>query len=108
MSSWIYLLLGIVFEVTGTTFMKYSAGFSKFLPSVFIFVFYILSISSVNIALKKIDVSIAYAIWSGVGTSLIALIGILCFKETFSISKFLSIVLIIIGIVTLNLSGTTR
>lgn len=108
MSSWTYLLLGILFEVTGTTFMKYSASFTKVIPSICIFVFYFMSLSSVTIALKKIDISIAYAIWSGVGTVFIALIGILCFRETFTINKILSILLIIIGVISLNLNGATR
>src|SRR3989338_1998353 len=69
-----WLLLAIVLEVCGTTSMKLSEGFAKLLPSILIFVFYGLSFASLTIALKSIDVSIAYAVWSGVGTALIAAI----------------------------------
>ncbi|MBO3464488.1 MAG: hypothetical protein KME33_36820 [Aetokthonos hydrillicola CCALA 1050] len=58
-------------------------------------------------ALKKIDVSIAYAIWSGLGTSLIAVIGIFWFKEPVNVLKIMSISLVIIGVIGLNLSART-
>jgi small multidrug resistance pump len=100
---WITLLLAIIFEVTGTTAMKLSEGFTKPLPSVAMTLFYILSLAMLTLALKKIDVSVAYAIWSGVGTALIALIGIWVFGESLSILKITSIILIIIGVVGLQL-----
>ena len=98
-----WLLLAIVLEVCGTTSMKLSEGFAKLLPSILIFVFYGLSFASLTIALKSIDVSIAYAVWSGVGTALIAAIGILWFKEPSGALKLASLALIIIGVVGLNL-----
>jgi len=53
----------------------------------------------------KIDVSVAYAVWAGIGTALIAGIGIFYFKEPLSPVKAMSILLIIIGVVGLNLGG---
>ena len=103
---WLYLLLAIVLEVTGTTCMKLSAGFTKTLPSVLMFVFYILSFSALTLALKKVDVSVAYAIWSGMGTALIATIGILWFNEPLTMIKLISLALIIIGVIGLNLDST--
>lgn len=102
---WFYLLLAIVLEVTGTTCMKLSAGFTKTLPSVLMFVFYLLSFSAMTLALKKVDVSVAYAIWSGMGTALIASIGILWFNEPLTMTKLISLALIIIGVIGLNLGG---
>ena len=106
--SWIYLLAAILLEICGTTCMKLSLGFTRFWPSVLLFVFYSLSFAAVTLAIKQIDVSVAYAIWSGVGTALIAMIGILWFKEAASTLKLVSLVLIVIGIVGLRLSGPTR
>ncbi len=106
--AWLYLVCAIALEVAGTTSMKMSEGFSKLMPSVFIFVFYAASFVALTFALKKIDVTIAYAIWSGVGTALITMIGIFYFRETASILKLASITLIIIGVVGLNLSGGAR
>ena len=103
--AWIWLIGAIVFEVLGTTAMKLSEGFTKTVPSVAMGVFYILSLTALTYALKKFDVSMAYAIWSGVGTALITLIGIWYFKESISVMKLASIGLIIIGVVGLHLSG---
>lgn len=58
-----------------------------------------------TIALKKIDVGIAYAVWAGIGTALIAGIGMFYFKEPMNLVKVVSILLIIIGVVGLNLGG---
>jgi len=103
--TWLYLALAIVLEVSGTTCMKLSEGFTKTVPSILLFVFYILSFCFLTLALKKIDVSVAYAVWSGVGTALIATIGVLWFKEPATAMKLISLGLIIIGVVGLNLSG---
>jgi small multidrug resistance pump len=105
---WVFLLAAILLEVCGTTCMKLSFGFTKFWPSVLLFLFYSLSFAAVALAIKQIEVSVAYAIWSGVGTALIAMIGILWFKETISPLKLVSLVLIVVGIVGLRLSGPTH
>ena len=102
---WFYLVLAILLEVAGTTNMKLSQGFSKTLPSILIFVFYGLSFTMLTLALKSIDISIAYAIWAGVGTVLIVVIGIIWFKESATFLKLASIALIILGVVGLNMSG---
>jgi len=102
---WFYLILAITFEVIGTTSMKLSDGFTKTIPSVLMFIFYILSLIALTFALKKFDVSSAYAIWSGVGTALITIVGFYLFKESITITKIISIALIIIGVVGLHLSG---
>lgn len=106
MLSWILLGMAIVLEVAGTTCMKLSMGFTRWAPSVLIFVFYFLSFAALTVALKKIEVSTAYAIWSGVGTALMVFIGVLYFQETLNWAKSLSIVLIIMGVVGLHLSNT--
>ncbi len=105
MESWLCVIGAISFEVAGTTCMKLSRGFTRLTPSILIFVFYGLAFIALTIALKKIDVSVVYAIWSGIGTALIATIGVLYFKEPATLFKFASIGLIIIGVVGLNLAG---
>lgn len=105
MQHWFYLSVAIALEVAGTTSMKLSEGFTKLVPSVLIFVFYVASFAVLTLALKKLDVSVAYAVWAGAGTALIALIGIVWFKEPATMLKFFSILLIIAGVVGLNMSG---
>lgn len=106
MQHWFFLAGAIVFEVAGTVSMKLSEGFNKLIPSILLVVFYIISFAALTLALKKIEVSLAYAIWAGVGTALIAGIGIIYFKEPATIIKLISIGLIIAGVVGLNLSGS--
>ena len=66
--SWLFLFIGIVLELGGTTCMKLSEGFSRILPSVAMILFYMSSLGMLTLALKHIPLNVAYAIWSGVGT----------------------------------------
>jgi len=100
--SWLYLVAAVIFEVLGTTCMKLSQGFTKVVPSALIFICYGLCFTCMTICLKKIEVSVAYSFWAGLGTTLIAFIGILCFRESTSTIKLISIILIIIGVIGLN------
>lgn len=102
---WLLMIAAILFEVCGTTCMKLSDGFRKLKPSIGLAVFYILCFGCLTLAMEKIDVSIAYALWSAMGTALITVVGIWYFKERKTFLKFTSIALIIVGVVTLNLSG---
>ena len=102
---WLYLLIAILTEVVGTTLMKVSQGLTRLVPSVLMFLLYGISFAFMAMALKRIEVSIAYAVWSGLGTALIAAIGVVWFRESFNIPKLVGIVLIIAGVVLLNLKG---
>jgi small multidrug resistance pump len=101
--SWTYLIAAILFEVSGTTCMKLSEGFVKPIPSVLIFVFYSCSFSLMTLAIKHLEVSIVYAIWSGIGMALISVIGIFVFRETATLLKLASILLIMAGVIGLSL-----
>jgi len=103
--NWLLLIVAIIFEVSGTTSMKLSRGFTRTLPTVFMFVFYGIGLTLMNLVLKRLDVGVVYAVWSGLGTALIALIGILWFKEPVTAVKLISITLIIFGVIGLNLGG---
>ncbi|PUA35409.1 QacE family quaternary ammonium compound efflux SMR transporter [Paenibacillus elgii] len=102
---WLYLGAAIALEIAGTISMKFSQGFTRLTPSILMVVFYLLAFTSLNFSLKQIDVSVAYAIWSGLGTAVIAVIGYLYFNESMSLLKAGSIVLIILGVIGLNLGG---
>ena len=103
-TSWIYLIAAILFEVSGTTCMKLSQGFTKIGPSILIVVFYGLCFTFLTLALKKLEVSVAYSVWAGLGTVLIAIIGILWFRESATLMKLMSIALIIMGVIGINAS----
>ncbi len=104
---WLYLLFAILFEVSGTVCMKLSEGFSKLIPSILIFVFYIPCFGFMTLALKKLDVSIVYSIWAGLGTVVIVIVGMAWFKEPVTVVKLVSIFLIIAGVIGLRISGTS-
>ncbi len=101
---WLFLVGAIIMEVCGTTCIKLSEGFTRLWPSILIFVFYAVSFTLVTFAVRKLELSITYAIWSGVGTLLIAIIGLFWFKEPLTILKAVSMFLVIAGVVGLNLS----
>jgi small multidrug resistance pump len=61
---WLLLIVAIILEVCGTTCMKLSESFSKLVPSILIFVFYGLSFTVFTLALRRIDISVAYAVWA--------------------------------------------
>lgn len=105
---WLFLFLAIALELIGTSLMKISNGLTRLIPSVGMFIAYFLCFSIFSLALKKIDVSIAYAVWSGVGITVISILGVAFFKESINLTKVISLILIITGIIGLNLSGASR
>jgi small multidrug resistance pump len=100
--AWTLLAIAIAFEVMGTTCMKLSQGFTRPVPSVAMFVFYALAFSCNTMAIKTLDLSITYAVWSGVGTIATAFIGIYFFKEAATALKMASISLIVVGVFGLH------
>ncbi len=107
MLHWFLLTLAIVLEVAGTTAMKLSEGFTNLIPSVLLFVFYAASFVALTFAIRRIDISVAYAVWSGLGMAIVAVIGFAFFKETVTITKIACICLIMAGVVGLNMSASS-
>ncbi len=98
----LYMLLAILFEVAGITSMKLSDGFNHFAPSICIFVFYSFSFVFLALTLKRLELGFVYAVWAGVGTSLIAVIGVVFFHEPMTLLKIVYLGMIIIGIMGLK------
>ena len=106
MNGYLLLITAILGEVFGSTMLKASNGFKKILPILGIILGYALAFYALSLSLKTIPLGMAYAIWSGVGTALTALIGIIIFKEGFNSKKLLGLILIIGGVIVLHLGGT--
>lgn len=100
--AWTILSAAILLEVAGTTSMRLSEGFTRFTPSVLIFVFYAISFALNTLVIRVLGLSVVYAVWSGVGTVLTAAIGIYYFKEPATAIKLASIGLIVIGVIGLH------
>ena len=101
---WLILVAAILCEVTATTSMKLSEGFTKVVPSVVMMVGYVAAGVLMTFAIKRIELSIAYAIWAGLGVALTTFIGIAFFKETLTPMKMISAAMIVAGVMGLYLS----
>ena len=102
---WLLLLLAGLAEVTWAASMKISAGFSKLIPSAVTVVFYVLSAVFLALALKKLPLGTAYAMWTGFGIIGTSLLGIFLFQERLSPIQIACVVLIVVGIAGLKLFG---
>lgn len=103
--SWFLLAAAIITEVAGTIALKFADGFSHIPASIGVFIAYITSFVLLGLSLKGIELGIAYAIWAGVGTALIAVAGVYLYDESVTSLKAVSIVLIIAGVIGLNLAS---
>ena len=97
-------MLAIGFEVLGTMSLKLTDGLAKLTPTIFVGIFYTISFYFMGLALKKISISTSYAIWSGLGTVAIILVGTIMFNERITMTELFGIILIVVGVVILNLS----
>ncbi|WP_354699330.1 Nicotine metabolites export pump subunit NepB [Paraconexibacter sp. AEG42_29] len=102
--AWLYLAAAISLEVTATLSLR-SAGNGNLPALAVVVVGYVSSFALLFLVLRKLDVSVAYAVWSGAGTAVVAFIGIVALGESSSPAKIASLALIIVGVVGLNLSG---
>ena len=106
MNAWILLGAAIVLEVCGTTCLKLSQGFTRPWPVAGVVVFYLAAFGFLSLCLRSLEVGVAYAMWSGLGTAMIAVLGIVMFGEGMTWTKALGLAFIISGAVLLNLSST--
>lgn len=105
LNSYLLLATAIICEVFGSSMLKVSNGFKKILPSIGVVLGMGSAFYCLSLALSTIPLGTAYAIWSGVGTALTALIGVIIYKEKFNLKKLLGLILIIGGVVIMKLSG---
>jgi len=102
MKQWFFLSIAIVCEIIGTSFLKSTDGFSRFWPSAVVVVGYAAAFYFLSLTTETIPVGVAYAIWSGVGTTLIVLIGWIFIGQKLDFPAIAGIVLIVLGVVILN------
>ncbi len=102
---WILMIIAILTEVGGTTAMKLSRGFTRIIPTIAMGACYIVSFGCLTLALKKVNLNLAFAIWAGASTALVAVVGFVWFKEPVNALKIISLILIILGVIGLELGG---
>jgi small multidrug resistance pump len=99
----IIFFFAVLSEVTATTALKYSEGFTKLVPSVVVVTGYGLSFYLLSLSLKVIPLGTAYAMWSGIGIVLTVIAGMILWREPMDWARGLGIFLILLGIVIINL-----
>ncbi|GGX62708.1 multidrug transporter [Tateyamaria omphalii] len=104
---YVYLVLAVAAETIGTTALQASNQFTRMGPTLLVVLAYGVAFYFLGIALKYIPVGIAYALWSGLGIVLIALIGFAVFGQVLDLAAILGLGLIITGIVVIQLFSTT-
>lgn len=102
---WLMLLFAAVLEVTWAVAMKMSEGFTKLLPSIVTAVGYLASALFLSLAMKKLPLGTAYAMWTGFGIVGTSVLGVFLFHEGLSAGQILCVVLIVGGIAGLKLLG---
>lgn len=103
MNSWLLLLFAIVAEVIATSALRASDGFRKPLPSLLVVVGYGVSFYFLSLTLRAFPMGVAYAVWSGIGLTLITLVGWLVFGQRIDLPALIGMVLILAGVVVMNL-----
>lgn len=107
MKPWLILSLAILTEVIATSALKASDGFTRFWPSLVVVLGYGTAFFCLSITLRSIPVGVAYAIWSGLGVVLIALVAWLLFGQKLDLPALIGMALIVAGVLVMNLFSST-
>ena len=109
MKHWLFLGIAIVAEVTATSALKASEGFSRLWPSAVVVLGYGVAFYFLSLTLRTVPVGVAYAIWSGLGVVLVALLSWWLFGQKLDLAALLGMGLIVAGVLVMNLfSYSTR
>ena len=99
---WFYLIIAILAEVIATSALKYAEGFTKPVPSAIVIAGYAVAFYFLSLTLQHMSVGIAYAIWSGLGTLLIAITSAVLLKQKLDTPAIMGLALIVAGVVVIN------
>ena len=105
---WMYLILAIAAEVTGSAALKQSAGFTKLSFAALSVASFAVALFFLSLALRVVPLGIAYAMWAGIGIVLVSLVGVVVFRQTLDFAAIAGIGLIVAGVIVINtLSNST-
>jgi len=107
MKTYIFLAIAIISEIIATTALKASEQFTRLWPSALVVVGYASAFYFLSLTLNKLNLGIAYAIWSGIGIVLVTVMGVLIYKQKPDLPALIGIALIIAGVVVINLFSKT-
>jgi small multidrug resistance pump len=106
--TWFLLAVAILAEIVGTLLLKRSEGFTKLWPSIGVVFGYLTAFALLSQSLKKIDVGITYAIWSGFGIIGAAVGGLIFFDQQLTKLNIIGITIIIAGVIIMNAGGVSH
>lgn len=105
--AWLAVIMAGMFETGFAVLLKQSHGITRLWPTAGFAICALISFALLTMALKKLEVGPAYAVWTGLGAAGTAIVGMWALGESVSVTKVVSIVLILAGVIGLNLSGVT-
>ncbi len=103
MKQYLILFLAIICEVVATSALKQTEQFTRLVPSLISIAGYAAAFYLLSIVMRSIPIGISYAIWSGVGIVLVALVGWIVFKQHLDLPAIIGICMILGGVVVINL-----
>jgi quaternary ammonium compound-resistance protein SugE len=105
--AWLTILVAGLFETGFAVSLKLSHGMTRFWPTVGFAACALMSFALLTVALRRLEVGAAYAVWTGIGAAGTAIVGMIFFGDAVSTLKLVSIGLVLAGIIGLSLSGVT-
>lgn len=105
--AYLYLAIAILAEVIGTSALKASREFTSLIPSLIVVVGYGVAFYFMTLALRSIPIGITYAVWSGIGIVLIALVGAFLYEEIPDLPAMIGMGLIITGVAVIHVFSKT-
>ena len=103
--AWLTVVVAGIFETCFAVLLKKRDGLTRLWPTVGFAVCALISFGLLTMALKKLEVGSAYAVWTGIGATGTVIVGILALGESVSTLKIVSVALILLGVIGLNLAG---
>ena len=104
---WFFLSFAILAEVLGSSALKSSAGFTRMGPTLVAVAAFVIALYFLSLSLRVLPLGIAYAVWAGAGTALVAMTGVLIFRQSLDIAGYCGIGLIIAGVIVINVFSNT-
>ena len=104
--AWLVLIAAAVFEIAFALSLKPSEGFSRFWPTAGVLVFGVISVVLLSKTLDRLPVGTAYAVWTGIGSIGVVILGIVLFGEPLTPARIACITLIVAGVVGLRIAGS--
>ncbi|MFY0632553.1 MAG: QacE family quaternary ammonium compound efflux SMR transporter [Vannielia sp.] len=101
--TYLFLVLAIVAETVGTVALPATKGFTRLAPAVLVVVAYAVSFYFLSLTVKVMPVGVVYAIWSGLGIVLIAMMGLLLYNQKLDLPAIIGLGLILAGVLVLHL-----